>query len=317
MALNFAQVRQDLSTFDFRTLFSETLGWNAPPSKRGEVLEAEGVTFTLTQIAELAGVMVLEATAPGDTLPDAKTRRALHKQVGERYFENLLIFVDEARTRSLWVYAKREGAKTVYRDHPFVKGQPGDLFIGKLSGIIFDVKDFDADGNVSVVDVAARLKNALDVERTTKKFYAEFQEQHLAFVELIEGVPDDRARRWYASVLLNRLMFVYFLQRKGFVDGGKLNYLRDKLKLTRAQGQNYYADFLRPLFFEGLRQTRRTPHARSAGASGRDQVPQRWALLRTHHRAGKPGHKRFPTKRSSNLLGLFARYSWNLNDLPR
>ena len=265
MALNFAQVRQDLSTFDFRTLFSETLGWNPPPSRKGEVLEAEGVTFTLKQIAELAGVMVLEATAPGDTLPDAKTRRALHKQVGERYLENLLIFVDEARTRSLWAYAKREGSKTVYRDHPFIKGQPGDLFIGKLSGIIFDVKDFDADGNVSVVEVAARLKNALDVERTTKKFYAEFQQQHLAFVELIEGIPDDRARRWYASVLLNRLMFVYFLQRKGFVDGGNLNYLHDKLRLTEREGNNYYTDFLRPLFFEGFAKPaeHRTPEARA------------------------------------------------------
>ena len=270
MALNFAQVRRDLNTFDFRTLFVETLGWNAPPSKKGEVIEVEGVTFTLKQVAELAGVVVLEATAPGDTLPDAKTRRALHQEVSKDHFENLLIFVDEARTRSLWEYAKREGGKTVYRPHTFVKGQPGDLFIGKLSGIIFDVKDFDEGGNVSVVEVAARLKNALDVERTTKKFYAEFEKQHLAFVELIDGIPDDRARRWYASVLLNRLMFVYFLQRKGFVDGGNLDYLRDKLNQTQAQGRNYYTDFLRPLFFEGLRQTRRTPHARSAGALRRN-----------------------------------------------
>ena len=39
---------------------------------------------------------------------------------------------------------------------------------------------------------------------------------HLAleFIELIEGIENDKDRRWYASVLLNRLMFVYFLQRK-------------------------------------------------------------------------------------------------------
>ncbi len=209
MAVNFSTVRRDLSAFDFGELFRETLGWNPPPNRRPETVEAEGVTFTLTQVAELGGVVVLEATAPGDTLPDARTRRALHKQVGERHLENLLIFVDRERTRSLWAYTKREGGRTVYRDHPFVRGQPGDLFVGKLSGIIFDVKDFDAEGNVSVVKVAARLKNALDVERTTKKFYTEFQTQHLEFVSLISGIPDDRERRWYASVLLNRLMFVY------------------------------------------------------------------------------------------------------------
>ena len=315
MALNFAQVRRDLNTFDFRTLFVETLGWNAPPSKKGEVIEVEGVTFTLKQVAELAGVVVLEATAPGDTLPDAKTRRALHQEVSKDHFENLLIFVDEARTRSLWEYAKREGGKTVYRPHTFVKGQPGDLFIGKLSGIIFDVKDFDADGNVSVVEVAARLKNALDVERTTKKFYAEFEQQHLAFVELIDGIPDDRARRWYASVLLNRLMFVYFLQRKGFVDGGNLDYLRDKLNQTQAQGRNYYTDFLRPLFFEGFAKPaeHRTPEARVLLG---EIKYLNGGLFLEHTLEQQNPDISIPNEAFSNLLGLFARYSWNLNDLP-
>jgi hypothetical protein len=62
------------------------------------------------------------------------------------------------------------------------------------------------------------LKAALDVERVTKRFYREFQQQHLDFLALIEGIADERQRRWYASVLLNRLMFIYFLQRKHFLD---------------------------------------------------------------------------------------------------
>src|SRR2546425_475827 len=82
------------------------------------------------------------------------------------------------------------------------------------------------EGNVSIVEVARRLRAALDVERVTKRFYGEFQEQQIAFLELIRGVPDERQRRWYASVLLNRLMFIYFLQKKYFIDGGDLNYMR-------------------------------------------------------------------------------------------
>jgi hypothetical protein len=34
--------------------------------------------------------------------------------------------------------------------------------------------------------------------------------------EHIEGIDNERDKRWYASVLLNRLMFVWFLQKKGF-----------------------------------------------------------------------------------------------------
>ncbi len=317
--VDFATVRRDLNTFEFAELFRETLGWNPPPSRRGESVEAEGATFTLTQIAELGGVVVLEAAlsnaAPGEGLPDAKTRRALHKQVGERHLENLLIFVDRERTRSLWAYAKREGSRTVYRDHPFVRGQPGDLFVGKLSGILFGVKDFDADGNVSVLEVAARLKNALDVERTTKKFYTEFQTQHLAFVEHISGVADDRERRWYASVLLNRLMFVYFLQRKGFVDGGNVDYLRDKFAATERAGRNYYADFLRPLFFEGFAKPaeHRSPEARRLLG---DIKYLNGGLFLEHTVEQSNPDITIPNEAFGNLLGLFSRYSWNLNDLP-
>ncbi len=36
-----------------------------------------------------------------------------------------------------------------------------------------------------------------------------------------------RLRRWYASVMLNRLMFIYFIQKKGFLDGDP-NYLRTR-----------------------------------------------------------------------------------------
>ena len=101
--------------------------------------------------------------------------------------------------------------------------------------------------------MARRLKNALDVERVTKRFYGEFQDQHLAFLELIEGIDDDRERHWYASVLLNRLMFIYFLQKKRFLDNGNLDYLQTKLAESKVRGKNlFFSDFLILLFFEGF-----------------------------------------------------------------
>ncbi len=48
MAVDFSTVRRDLNTFDFGELFRETLGWNPPPNRRGETVEAEGTTFTLS-----------------------------------------------------------------------------------------------------------------------------------------------------------------------------------------------------------------------------------------------------------------------------
>ncbi len=86
--------------------------------------------------------------------------------------------------------------------------------------MVVDISELDAEGNIAITEVAARLKTALDVERVTKRFYKEFQQQQLDFLDLIEGIADERQRRWYASVLLNRLMFICFLQRKYFLDGG-------------------------------------------------------------------------------------------------
>src|SRR5947208_638643 len=57
-----------------------------------------------------------------------------------------------------------------------------------------------------------------------KRFFEDFKKEHLRFVEYIHGIDDEYDCRWYASVLLNRLMFIYFLQLKGFLDNGNLDY---------------------------------------------------------------------------------------------
>ena len=170
------------------------------------------------------------------------------------YLENLLIFLDAARSQSLWYWVKRDGTKPYPREHLYVKGQPGDLFLGKLEAMVFDVGRLDESGNApGVLEVARRLKEALDVERVTKQFYEDFKREHLRFLEYISGIDDERDRRWYASVLLNRLMFIYFLQRKWFIDNGNLDYLQDKLAESRSHHPVlYYSEYLSLLFFEGF-----------------------------------------------------------------
>jgi len=234
MPLNFTRLRDRLQQFDFHHLFVEELGWSHPTSRQPVPMTVKGASCVRRQISQLAGVTVFEITADDGRIPDAKTRAAIHKEISGLHHENLLIFLDKERTQSLWYWVKRQDGKNLPRDHYYIKGQPGDLFLSKLGGIVFDISEFDESGNVSVLEVAERLRKALDVEKVTKKFYGEFQEEHIRFIELIQGIPDDKQRRWYASVLLNRLMFIYFLQRKGFIDNGDLDYLQNKLAAVSA-----------------------------------------------------------------------------------
>src|SRR5258708_3184297 len=182
MALNFDRVRELFAAFDSAALFIDELHWSLPKGLPPRSITIDTTTFTAKPIAQLAGVVVLEVTASHGDLPDAKTRSAVHREIAKAHHENLLLFVDRDRARSEWFWVKRENGKELPRPHPFVRGQQGDLFLGKAGPLLFEIKDFDAEGDVSVVEVASRLRLGLDVEKVTKKFYRDFQEQHLAFI---------------------------------------------------------------------------------------------------------------------------------------
>jgi len=146
---------------------------------------------------------------------------AIHEIISPIYHEHVLIFVDSQRTQSCFFWIKREGSKNYPRTHFYFQGQSGELLLSKLAVMNFDFSELE-DG-LSVVDVAKRLKTALDIEPVTKKFFKDFEQKHGDFVNEIHGIDSEKDCTWYASVLLHRLMFIWFLQKKGFVDKGILS----------------------------------------------------------------------------------------------
>ena len=316
MPLDTTSARTNLNEFDFKTLFIEELGWSKPAIRETVAFECLDATFTRREIAELAGVVVFEVTAADGLIPNADTCKAIHKEISVLFHENLLIFLDGARTQSLWYWVKREGTKLLPRQHSYFKGQPGDLFLSKISAMFVDMADLDDDGGLGVAQAAKRLQDALDVEKTTKKFFKEFQDEHAHFLKLIGGIDDDRDRRWYASVLLNRLMFIYFLQRKGFLDDGNYHYLQDKLALYDGGDEGrYYSEFLTTLFFQGFAVPADRRDADTNALLGRI-VYLNGGLFLEHQIEERWTHITIPDEAFHNLLALFSRYSWNLDDTP-
>ncbi len=162
--------------------------------------------------------------------------------------------------------------------------------------------------------------SAFDVERVTKRFYEDYKSIHTLFCEKLKGVPNAAERTWLASVLLNRLMFVYFLQKKGFLDGGSESYLEEKLSAAQKSGKNlFYTDFLSLLFFEGFA---KPPEKRTAAITrtlGDIRYLNGGLFLR--HRieldAEQAGRTvSLPDSVFVELFKLFASFSWNLNDKP-
>ncbi len=190
MSLNFQRTRDLLSNFQFSNLFIEELGWSKPSRQKAVTLKFDNKTYQYQKIAELSGVAIFEITAADGKIPEAKVRVAIHQEITKLIAENLLIFITEERTRSLWYWVKREGSKTSPRDHLYVKGQPGDLFLSKLGSLVIDITELEH-GEPTVVEIAYKLQRGFDVEPVTKKFYKEFQEQHQKFLLFVKGIDNE------------------------------------------------------------------------------------------------------------------------------
>ncbi|MFM7424054.1 MAG: Eco57I restriction-modification methylase domain-containing protein [Elainella sp.] len=314
MTFNADKAQDYLYEFKLQDLFVQELGWANPKNPRPEGLEVEGQQYQRTAIAEMSGVLVFEITAFDGEIPDAETRGAIYRAISERVAENLLIFVNQNRTRSLWYWAKREGAKFYPRTETYVQGQPPDLLLSKIGGLYVPLEALEA-GELPVIEIAARLQQSFDVEKVTKKFYEEFQAQHQIFLQQISGIARESDQRWYASVLLNRLMFVYFLQKKYFIDGGNLFYLKQKLEASRQRGKDlFYKEFLQTLFFDGFAK----PHRSDAVKAAIGEVPYLNGGLFLQHQIELDERNQItiPDAAFEQVFAVFEKYSWHLDDRP-
>jgi hypothetical protein len=114
------------------------------------------------------------------------------------------------------------------------------------------VELFSVDNSKDTLDLRINIDKAFETsDRITKKFYDKFKKIHKKLSDAIEGIDDKADKDWYASVLLNRIMFIYFLQKHGVIQNDK-SYLLNKFDEVNFRGEDYYHDFLLPLFFVGF-----------------------------------------------------------------
>ncbi len=315
--MNFARARQLLRNFDVRALFIEELGWDhhdAPLEIR-----ALGSTITLSALAEKRGMVAYHCPAPtGQSLPDFAQRRKIERQVARATHEHLIVFTDLTNTTQIWQWVKREpGKPAASREHTYRVSQPGDALLQKLAAIAFTL---DEEVTVSLTDVTRRAQAGFDVEQITKRFYDRFQKEHETFLNFIAGICETADREWYASVMLSRLMFVYFIQRKGFLDSDR-DYLRNRLARMRAEHghdkfYSFYRYFLLRLFHEGLGSRERNPKLEALLG----HIPYLNGGLFDIHELEQPGRYgssiEIPDSAFEHILDYFDQYQWHLDERP-
>ena len=315
MQINLRETRQYLKESEFEDLFTQTLGWDNHSQSLN--ITVDETAYQLTAIAQKRGMIVFEcpATRTDGRIPDYATRRKIHKQVLKSVHEHFIIYTDAEKTTDVWQWVKREqGKPDACREHRYNRNeQSGESLIQKLQAIAFT---FEEEEQLTLFEVTGRVGAAFYAERVTKKFYDRFKKEHDVFLKFLNGIPDEEMQKWYVSVMLNRLMFIYFIQKKSFLDNNE-NYLHAKLTESQEQGSNrYYKDFLCPLFFEGFAKPENERSGEMKQLLGK--IPYlNGGIFQKHQLETLHGESiDIPDKAFEQLFNFFEQYQWHLDDRP-
>ena len=243
-----------LRNADFTTLFLE-MGYDNPSNPAPIYLDfdvdEQKVSFDFIEIAQKSSFKIFKCEV-ADVPSTSMCKKIDHKL--RKYAENYIaIFVVPITEHHLWVVPVRSMEKRNLVTIEYDEAKKAEFLAQKMDSL-----SFDADQEVTITDVTSAIQKefAVNAEKITKDFYAGFRKQHEAFAKFISGIDVDGDRQWYVSVMLNRLMFCYFIQKKGFLNFD-VHYLRNKLEWCKEhKGENqyftFYKGFLKVLFHGGL-----------------------------------------------------------------
>ncbi|MCX6874917.1 MAG: Eco57I restriction-modification methylase domain-containing protein [Verrucomicrobia bacterium] len=312
------EAAQYLKAFDFSGLFTDpSIGWDWPDSgKRLKVPSAQGFR-ELEVIAEKKGVKVLlvPPLANGSIMPSDE-RKKLEATVTPLAAEHLLIFVDQAKTRQIWLWTSRLPGKPIRRrELNWEKNRSNELLLQKVISIAFTLDEEEA---LDITGVVHRLHDNLDRDRLTKRFYDDFKKHKDRFQKFISGLSDQGVMAHYTSLMLNRLMFCYFLQQKGFLDDDE-HYLKNRFDSVRAtlgkdKFHSFYISFLKRLFHDGLDSQARPDEL--TAIIGKN-IPYLNGGIFAEHKIERDNPKiQIPDEAFEKIFAFFDAYDWHLDDRP-
>lgn len=308
----YVDIRDSINAGDLGATFIEKMGWGAPSG--GSVrTQAAGQFWQGRLVANLKGFNVILIDL--DELPDTSVQREVDKAFFKQFAERITIFKSPTLTSWLWPRKRASGFLAPER-YEYATGSIPDYLAQKLSAISFSVANHAR--GITLGQVRDKVRGQFDTSAVTKKFYEEFKKQHESLTSQIHGLPDSEAHS-YSSILLNRLMFIYFLQKKEFINGDP-NYLSNCLEKlqklnTEVKFYNFYKDLLRTLFFDGLN---KRPHAFSdpaiaeilgnppyvnGGIFGASEIEQSFNID-------------IPDKAFEDIFTMFDSYRWHLDTSP-
>jgi adenine-specific DNA-methyltransferase len=257
--LNSANLRSNLTA-----LFLTVLRWGQPTGRPFSVTipAPHSLALTIHPVAQLSGLPVFRADWPADRLPTVTERRAVYRKLAATHVEHLLCYVTAHGKQAAFVWACRAGnhggtgpTKTELRTLSYEVGSPARTTIERLAYLAFSLDELGPTGHPPLPRVLDKLDTAFDVQAVTDQFFADYTHVFAALQTILRHQTGDR--RWahdYALQLLNRLLFLYFIQRKGWLSGNT-SFLRSfwrAYRMSRQPPDTFFSHWLSVLFFEAF-----------------------------------------------------------------
>ena len=240
----------------FQELFINEMGWNKPSNTQPIYISLDDMELTFVPVSEKRGFQVYTCTI--DKIPNPSECKKIDNKLRNFGYDYICIFIQKGTSHHLWLTPVKTNEKRDLVKTEYDGGAKADFLFSKIDDLSFGLDEV-----VLITDVKQRVQGSfhLNSEKITKDFYAQFKKEHKKFAGFIVGIDDEKDKNWYASIMLNRLMFCYFIQKKRFFDNN-VNYLQDKLKWVKIkQGEDqffetFYKGFLCALFHDGLNSPR-------------------------------------------------------------
>ncbi|WKZ40027.1 MAG: Eco57I restriction-modification methylase domain-containing protein [Anaerolineales bacterium] len=195
----------------------------------------------------LVGELDKELTSQSGKLRQYEVAKQVLKQ--ENLDAGIFVFHDNAgHFRFSWITAQYTGARREFssfrRYTYFVSPElPAHTFVEQI-------------GKADFTSVE-KITEAFSVEPVTKEFFRQFREIFEEAEATIKLKWSDEKKRLYTQRFFNRVLFITFLERKGWLTfNGRKDYLKalfaDYFENTRDKNANFHRSRLNTLFFMGL-----------------------------------------------------------------
>ena len=214
------------------------------------------------RIADADGYYVLyvdlqETDTPHDQIRRADVLAAANSIRLELNDDFILVFTDkpqngEPRANQVhFILPDFTGSRPILRRLSAERGQHWRTTVEQLSSLYWEWRDKG--------EIFPALNKAFDAEPVTRKFFQEYKRVFDQALDLVTGFgvnqEEQESKRIFVQTLFNRLMFVYFLSRKNWLnfegDTDYLNALWDDYRQSHGT-ESFYRGRLTTLFFAGL-----------------------------------------------------------------